>query len=248
MQINNTADFSLQQPIATKRVVLLGMLFVTFLVVANLTAFKVAEFHVGHDVILNFPAALIFFPLTYFFDDILTEVYGFKMSRLIIWGGFMCSMFVTFCTWTAVYLPASPIWDTNTNHGQSAYALVFQSSSRVFIASVIAYFFGEFLNSTILAKLKVMTNGKFLFLRVISSTGIGAAVDSVIFCNIAFFNIMPNHIIWKMIITIYLFKVGYEIIALPITYLITAYLKRADKIDYYDRNTKFNPFSLSLVE
>jgi uncharacterized integral membrane protein (TIGR00697 family) len=127
----------------TKRVVLLGMLFVTFLVVSNFTAFKVAEIQLTSDFTLNFPAALIFFPLTYFFDDILTEVYGFKISRLIIWGGMVCSALVTFCTWIAVYLPASPVWDANTHHGSEAYALVFQSSFRIFVASMLAYFCGE---------------------------------------------------------------------------------------------------------
>ncbi|MDR3476726.1 MAG: queuosine precursor transporter [Gammaproteobacteria bacterium] len=236
------------KPQTTKRVVLLGMLFVTFLVVSNLTAFKVAEIQLTSDLALNFPAALIFFPLTYFFDDILTEVYGFKISRLIIWGGLLCSALVTLCTSIAVYLPSSAIWDANTNHGSSAYALVFQSSARIFFASMLAYFFGEFINSMILAKLKVQTQGKHFFLRVISSTGIGAAIDSTIFCNVAFWGVMPNHIIWKMILTIYLFKLCYEIIALPMTYALVAYLKKADGVDHYDRETKFNPFSVSLTD
>jgi uncharacterized integral membrane protein (TIGR00697 family) len=247
--MKNVSAFAIsKQPTATKRVVLLGMLFVTFLIAANFTAFKVAELHITKTFVLDFPAALIFFPLTYFFDDVLTEVYGFKISRLIIWGGMICSALVTLCTWIAVYLPASPIWDAHTHHGASAYALVFQSSTRVFIASMFAYFCGEFLNSMILAKLKVQTAGKHFFLRIISSTGIGAAVDSMIFCNVAFWGIMPQQIIWKMILTIYLFKLCYEIIALPITYSLVAYLKQADCIDHFDTHTKFNPFSLSLAD
>ena len=242
------ANLQQNKPTATKRVVLLGMLFVTFLVVSNLTAFKVAEIHLTDQFFVNFPAALMFFPLTYFFDDILTEVYGFKMSRLIIWGGLFCSALVTLCTTIAVYLPASPIWDENTNHGASAYALVFTGSLRVLVASMIAYFSGEFLNSMILAKLKILTAGRYFYLRVLCSTAVGVGIDSIIFCNIAFWKIMPQNIIWSMILTLYLFKLSYEFIMLPITYYVTNHLKKADKIDYYDTHTKFTPFSLSLAD
>ncbi len=242
MNIHNTA------PVTTKRVILLAMLFVTFLVVSNLCAFKVAEIHLTNHFFVNFPAALIFFPLTYFFDDILTEVYGFKISRFIIWGGLMCSAVVTLCTTIAVYLPSSALWDQNTHHGAAAYAMVFTGSLRVLIASIFAYFTGEFINSIILAKLKIITSGKYFSLRILSSTAIGVAIDSTIFCNIAFWNILPQTIIWNMILTIYLFKLSYEFIMLPITYSVTAYLKKVDNIDYYDVATKFNPFSLSLAD
>jgi uncharacterized integral membrane protein (TIGR00697 family) len=153
---------------------------------------------------------------------------------------------VTLCTLVAVYLPASALWDANTNHGAAAYQLVFKNSSRMFLASMIAYFFGEFLNSTVLAKLKIATQGRHLFLRVISSTTLGVAVDTIIFCNLAFWNILPDAIIWKMILTLYVFKVSYEIIALPVTYWLIAYLKKADNINYFDSKTRFNPFSLNL--
>ncbi|TAK73058.1 MAG: VUT family protein [Gammaproteobacteria bacterium] len=236
------------KPTTTKRVVLLGMLFVTFLVVSNLTAFKVTEIHFTERFFINFPASLVFFPLTYFFDDILTEVYGFKMSRLIIWGGLVCSAIVMLCTSIVIYLPSSPIWDENTHHGATAYALVFAGSFRVLIASIIAYFSGEFLNSIILAKLKVLTAGRYFYLRIICSTAIGVGIDSVIFCHLTFWHIMPHHLIWNMILTLYLFKLAYEFVMLPATYLLTAYLKKADQIDYYDTHTKFNPFSLSLCD
>jgi uncharacterized integral membrane protein (TIGR00697 family) len=235
------------RPVPTKRIIFMGMLFVSFLIVSNLTAFKVVEIYLTDDFFINFPAALIFFPLTYFFDDILTEVYGFKISRLIIWGGLACSAFVTLFTWLAVQLPASPVWDKNTNNGAHAYELVFSGSLRIFLASIIAYFFGEFLNSIILAYLKVMTAGKYLSLRVMSSTAIGAGIDSLIFCNIAFWHIMPTHVIWEIILTQYLLKLGYEFIMLPVTYLLTRYLKKADQTDYFDTDTKFNPFSLRLT-
>ncbi len=239
---------STNTPLATKRVVFLAMLFVSFLVVSNLTAFKVAQIHLTQNFMLNFPAALIFFPLTYFFDDVLTEVYGFKMSRLIIWGGLLCSAIVTLCTNIAVYLPASPLWDENTHHGAAAYAMVFTGSLRILIASLLAYFCGEFVNSIILAKLKVLTSGKYFSLRILSSTAIGAGIDSMVFCNIAFLHILPQPIIWNMFLTLYLFKISYELIMLPITYTLTLYLKKADNIDYYDTNTQFTPFSLRLAD
>lgn len=243
-----TADQINERQMATTRIVFLGMLFVSFLIISNLTAFKVVEIHLTHTFSINFPAALVFFPLTYFFDDVLTEVYGFKMSRLVIWGGLICSAMITLCTWIAVQLPASSIWDANTNHGASAYALVFKGSLRIFIASMLAYFCGEFLNSMLLAKLKVMTAGKYFSLRVMASTAVGVGIDSMIFCNIAFWNVMPQHIIWEIIVTLYLFKVSYEFMMLPITYTLTSYLKKKDHIDFYDTHTKFNPFSLNLTD
>lgn len=244
---NALAPLASREPVATKRVIFLGMLFVSFLIVSNLTAFKIVEFHLTNGTILNFPAALVFFPLTYFFDDVLTEVYGFKMSRLIIWGGLICSALMTICTWIAVQLPAAPLWDANTHHGNQAYALVFEGSLRIFLASIVAYFFGEFMNSTILAKLKVLTQGRYFSLRVMSSTAVGVAIDNVIFCHIAFWHIMPQEVIWQIICTQYLIKLGYELIMLPVTYLLVNYLKKADNIDYYDTDTAFNPFSLKLV-
>ena len=248
--------FPRKQHLVTKNVIVLGMLFVSFLILSNLTAFKIIELKFYHlfwiplqePWSVNCPAALIFFPLTYFFDDTLTEVYGFKMSRLIIWSGLICSSIFTLSAWATVYLPASSIWDIHTHHAESAYELIFKGSSRIFLASILGYFFGEFLNSIILAKLKILTSGKHFFLRVIGSTAIGVAIDSVIFSNIAFFGIMPSYIIWSIILTQYLFKLSYEIIMLPATYIISQFLKKIDQVDHYDFQTKFNPFSLSLSE
>lgn len=237
-----------KQSIATKRIIIIAMLFVSFLIVSNLTAFKIVELRLSDKFFINFPAALAFFPLTYFFDDVLTEVYGFKMSRLIIWGGLACSAIITLCTGIAVHLPASPVWDINTHHGASAYKLIFSGSSRIFLASTLAYFCGEFLNSMILAKLKVLTAGKYFPFRIMSSTALGAGIDSIIFCNIAFLAIMPQSIIWEMVLTQYLFKLTYEFVMLPISYALVSYLKNIDKIDYYDTHTKFTPFSLSLLD
>lgn len=244
-----TRDYAAdQKSIATKRVVFLGMLFVSFLIASNSTAFKIVEFHLTGNFFVNFPAALVFFPLTYFFDDILTEVYGFKMSRLIIWGGLLCSAMITVCTQIAVHLPASPVWDMNTQHGEAAYELIFKGSSQIFIASILAYFCGEFLNSMILAKLKIMAKGKYFSLRVMASTAIGVGIDSIIFCNIAFWNVIPHRMIWGIILTQYLFKLTYEFLMLPLTYSLVSYLKKRDHVDYYDTHTKFHPFSISLVD
>lgn len=241
--INNSTNQNNQQ---TLSILVIGMLFVSLLLAANICSFKVIQLSITATFGLELPAAVIFFPLTYLFDDIITEVYGFKISRFIIWTGLLCSGLFTMCTWLAVSLPASPIWSENTHNGQQAFELVLLGSSRIFLASAIAYFFGEFLNSIILAKLKVITEGRYFFLRVISSTAVGAGIDTTLFCHIAFYNILPEAVIWKIIITLYLFKLIYEIVMLPMTYAVVAFLKKKDNVDYYDRNTRFTPFSLKL--
>lgn len=233
----------------TKNGILLSMFFVSCLIMSNLTASKIVGINLismglfTGDTIINFPAALIFFPLTYFFDDTLTEVYGFKVSRLVIWGGLVCTTLVMLGILLRVKLPPARVW-----HYQDEYNIIFSGSFRIFFASAIAYVIGEFFNSIILSKLKVLTSGRWLWLRVLSSTSVGVAIDSVIFCNLAFSGNIPNNAIWGMVVTQYVFKVSYEIFALPFTYWLTNYLKRADQIDYYDYETKFNPFSLSLED
>lgn len=220
----------------SNNIMIIAILYCTFLILSNLTASKIANIF-G----INITAALIFFPLTYIFDDILTEVYGFKVSRRMIWMGFIANAIVTFGALLAIHLPAAGFWPN-----QQAYELVFTASLRVFIASTVAYLFGEFINSIVLAKLKVFTSGKYLWLRIISSTSIGVGIDTTIFCIIAFSGMMPNKAIFQLFLVMYIFKVSYEIIALPITYKVISYLKRTDKIDYYDIKTTFNPFSLRL--
>jgi uncharacterized integral membrane protein (TIGR00697 family) len=215
---------------------IIAVIYCTFLILSNLTASKIANIF-G----INITAALIYFPLTYIFDDILTEVYGFKVSRRVIWMGLVANAMVTFGALLAIHLPAAVFWPD-----QQAYQIVFTASLRVFIASSIAYLFGEFINSILLAKLKVLTSGKYFWLRVISSTSVGAGIDTAIFSAIAFIGTMPNKAVFQLFLVMYIFKVTYEIVALPITYKITNYLKRKDKIDFYDNKTRFNPFSLQL--
>lgn len=230
----------------TRNVVVLGMLFICLLIASNICSFKMVEFPVTKSFILELPAAVIFFPLTYLFDDIITEVYGFKISRLIIWSGLFCSGIFTLCTWLAISLPASTIWNMNTHNGQEAFKLVLSGTSRIFLASSVAYFFGEFLNSMILAKLKVKTKGKYFLLRIVSSTAVGAGIDTTLFCHIAFYNVMPELIILKIIITLYSIKLIYETMMAPVTYMIVNFLKKIDRVDYYDYDTNFSPFSLKL--
>jgi len=243
--------FPRKKQLITKNVVLLGMIFVSFLIISNLTAFKIVEINTikfMHSTLfgslnINFPAALIFFPLTYFFDDNLTEVYGFKISRFIIWCGLICSALVSLGVWMTVQLTPSNFW-----HYQREYEVIFNSTPRLFVASALGYFFGEICNSIILSKLKIITFGRWLWLRVISSTSVAVGIDSIIFCNLAFIGIIPNNIIWQMILIQYLFKVGYELIALPLTYVVSNYLKKKDQVDYYDYSTSFNPFSLKIED
>jgi uncharacterized integral membrane protein (TIGR00697 family) len=230
----------------SKNVVLLGMLFVCFLILSNLTAFKVGAMSFPFiDNKIEFPSALIFFPITYLFSNVLTEVYGYKIARLIIWCGFFCSAIVLLGLLIVVKIPASEIWLVNTNNAQNAYEILFTAYARMFVASSCAYFFGEFLNSMVLAKLKVLSSGKYLYARIVGSTLAAVSVDSVVFVFIAFYGVMSDASIVNIVVTQITFKVVYEIVMLPFTYKIVAYLKRADGIDYYDVKTKFNPFSLS---
>lgn len=217
-------------------IIIVGTLFTAFLILSNLTAFKLAAF--GS---FSLPAGIIFFPLTYVFDNILTEVYGFKISRRIIWMALIANTIIFLGTWLTIYLEPSPFW-----HEQQAYSTVYHATFRVFIASTISYFFGEFTNSIILAKLKVMLLGKYLWLRALSSTMIGVGIDTILFMHIAFLFVLPYQQIWKVIGVMYFLKVIYEIFVLPITYKITHFLKRKDKMDYYDFTTRFNPFSLKI--
>ena|SRR3990167_9054980 len=242
--------FPRKKKLITKHVVFLGMLFVTFLILSNLTAFKIIEFNSSSISFIyklfgsfdvNFPAALIFFPLTYFFDNTLTEVYGFRVSRYIIWGGLACNTIFTLGTYATVYLHPSHMW-----HDQSQYAVIFTSAPRIFLASALGYFCGEFLNSVVMSILKIKTLGRWLWLRVIASTATGVSLDSVIFCHIAFLGVVPSNIVLQMVVVQIVFKVTYEVLILPITYLIVRHLKKKDNIDYYDFTTKYNPFSLAL--
>jgi hypothetical protein len=189
----------------------------------------------------EFGTAILFFPLSYVFGDVLTEVYGYARSRRVIWAGFAAMFFAAFMSWVVVKMPAAPGWK-----GQQAYEMIFGNTPRIVLASLVAFWAGEFANSFVLAKMKIRTGGRHLWTRTIGSTIVGEGVDSLIFYPLAFFNssIMTNEQAVKVMIGNYLLKVGWEMIITPITYQIVNFLKRAEQEDYYDRDTNFNPFTL----
>ena len=207
--------------------------FVTSLLCANLiNPAKLTEvFGLKLDV------GILFFPVTYLFGDILTEVYGYAKARRVIWIGlFMCAFGALNAT-LVVLLPPAPDW-----HDQQAYEIVFGTTWRIMLASLSAYWIGEMMNAYVLAKIKVMMDGKLLFVRTIGSTIVGEGFDSVIFYHVAFFGIWEYDILWQIIAANYFAKVLWEVAATPITYKVINFLKRAENEDYYDKNTNFSPF------
>ena len=177
------------------------------------------------------------FPLSYIFGDILTEVYGYRRSRGVIWLGFFMALLMSIIFIVVGKLPSAAGWDN-----QAAYDAILGLTPRIVCASLIAYFFGEFSNSFILAKMKILTKGKWLWTRTIGSTIVGELVDSTIFILIAFTGILPNSLLVTLIVSNYLFKTGVEVLFTPITYKVVGFLKKKESEDYYDVDTNFNPF------
>jgi uncharacterized integral membrane protein (TIGR00697 family) len=216
--------------------------FVTVLICANLIGpAKISQIELPLLGTLIFGAGVLFFPISYVFGDILTEVYGYARARRVIWAGFAGLAFASFMAWVVVALPPAPFW---TN--QQAYEIAFGTAWRVAGASMIAYFCGEFVNSFVLAKMKIATAGKWLWTRTIGSTIAGEAVDSAIFYPLAFYGtgIIPNDKLIPVMLFQFVAKVAVEVVFTPVTYKVVASLKRAEREDYYDRNTDFSPFSL----
>lgn len=187
----------------------------------------------------TFGAGVLFFPISYLFGDILTEVYGYARSRRVIWSGFAALGFAAFMTWIVRILPPDPGWPH-----QEAYELMFGETPRIVLASLTAFWAGEFMNSYVLAKLKIRTEGRFLWVRTIGSTIVGEGVDTLIFYPVAFLGFWSRGLMIEVMISNYLIKVGWEAAATPLTYKIVRFLKRAENEDYYDRDTDFNPFTL----
>jgi len=187
----------------------------------------------------DFDGGTLLFPLAYIFGDILTEVYGFKKSRRVIWLGFFSALLMSLILMIVGYLPAASGWEN-----QEAYQKILGLTPRIVMASLIAYFVGEFSNSITLAKMKVWTKGKWLWTRTISSTLIGEGLDTLLFVMIAFLGVLPANLLFAVIISNYIFKCGVEIVFTPLTYKIVGFLKKHEQEDYYDRKTKFNPFGL----
>jgi hypothetical protein len=209
--------------------------FVTVLLCANLIgAGKVAS--LGG---FSFGAGVLFFPVSYVFGDILTEVYGYARARKVVWAGFAAEIFAAFMAWTVVQMPPAPGWPN-----QAAMETVFGSAPRIVFASILAYCAGEFSNSYVLARMKVAMEGRSLWMRTIGSTIAGELVDSLLFYPLAFLGTWPTELVLKVMATNYGLKVLWEVLMTPLTYRVVAFLKRAEHEDYYDRDTDFTPFSL----
>ena len=225
--------------------------FVTVLICSNLIGpAKIAQvdtpwlawIHPGLAT-LAFGAGVLFFPISYVFGDILTEVYGYSRARKVIWAGFAGLAFASVMASVVVQLPPAPFW----KH-QAAYEIAFGNTWRIVLASMFAYFCGEFVNSFVLAKMKIWTKGKHLWSRTIGSTIFGEAVDSALFYPLAFYGtgIIPNDKLPAVMLAQFVAKVAVEVLFTPLTYLLVGWLKRAEQEDYFDRDTRFTPFSLKV--
>jgi hypothetical protein len=192
---------------------------------------------------LSFGAGNLFFPVGYIFGDVLTEVYGYARARRAIWAGFGAMFFATFMSWVVLNMPPSPAEPWNATL-QPALEVVFGNTWRIVAASMLGYWAGDFVNSYVLAKMKLWTQGRWLWTRTVGSTLCGQAVDSVIFYPIAFYGIWTNDALIAVVIFNMLFKVGVEALFTPLTYFVVGRLKRAEGVDTYDRDTHFTPFTL----
>ena len=224
---------------------LVTAVFVTVLIVSNVaSAAKIVDWGVSlFGVRLAFDAGTLLFPVSYVFGDILTEVYGYRRSRRVIWTGFACLAAAALVLWVVRILPGEAGWQSAV--GQTAFEGVLggMSTGGIVLASLVAYLAGEFSNSVVLARLKVATRGRWLWLRTIGSTLVGEGLDTVIFVAIASLaRVFPWSAFASLVLTNYLFKVGVEAVMTPVTYRIVAGLKRAEGVDWYDTDTDFNPF------
>jgi queuosine precursor transporter len=213
---------------------LITAVFVAVVLISNVAS-SAKWVHLGP---FTFDAGTILFPLSYIFGDIFTEVYGYQRSRQIIWTGFGCALLMAVVFAVVARLPPAAGWDN-----QEAYNTILGSTPRIVAGSLIAYFAGEFSNSFTLARMKILTKGRWLFTRTIGSTIIGEGVDSVLFVLISFLGTLPLSTVFAGVVSNYFFKVGFEVIATPLTYGIVGYLKRVEQTDVYDYHTNFNPFA-----
>ncbi len=211
--------------------ILLVALFITSLITANIIAVKLIGI-CG----LVLPAAIIIFPISYILGDVLTEVYGYRQARRVIWLGFFCNLILVIGILLGQFLPAASFWD-----GQGAYERILGYTPRLLAASFLAYLVGEFSNSFVLAKMKIATKGRWLWTRTISSTLVGQGLDSLVFITLAFVGAIPLSALVSTIITQWLVKSIYEAAATPLTYKVVNFLKRHEGLDVYDYDTQFNP-------
>ncbi|HMM71730.1 MAG TPA: queuosine precursor transporter [Rhodocyclaceae bacterium] len=204
---------------------------------------KAAQFDLPWLGQVTFGAGVLFFPISYIFGDILTEVYGYARARRVIWMGFAAMVFASFMAWVVVHLPPAPGWPH-----QQAYEIAFGSTWRIVAASLIAFFCGEFVNSFVLAKMKVWMAGRRLWMRTIGSTLFGEGVDSMLFYPLAFYGagVIPDELLPKLMLSQFVVKVAVEVVFTPVTYSVVGWLKRVEHEDYYDRHTNFTPFALKV--
>jgi uncharacterized integral membrane protein (TIGR00697 family) len=218
--------------------------FVTVLITANIIGpAKISQLDLPMIGTITFGAGVLFFPISFIFGDILTEVYGYAASRRVIWTGFAGLAFASLMAWVIVALPPAPFWDN-----QEVYEIAFGSAWRVALAGLIAFAAGEFINSWVMAKMKIWSQGKHLWFRTISSTIAGEGVDSILFYPLAFYNsgVIPNDKIWLVVVAQFFAKTMVEVSFTPFIYKIINFLKRKENIDYYDHQTNFNPFKLKI--
>ncbi|MBR0551308.1 queuosine precursor transporter [Stakelama marina] len=218
--------------------------FVTILLLSNVIgAGKVATVDLPLIGDWPFGAGILFFPVSYVLGDVLTEVYGYARARRVIWAGFGAVLFMAFMAWVVVALPPAPDWGN-----QAAYEAVFGQVPRIVLASICAFWAGEFVNSYVMAKMKVWTKGRMLWTRTIGSTIFGEGVDSLIFYPLAFWGATgwTHSLVFEVLLTQWVLKVGWEVLLTPFTYLVVGTLKRREGVDVYDTGTSFTPFSTKL--
>ncbi len=238
MEINNGSEI----PRSFKYYDILMALFVTILIVSNIaSAAKIVDWGFSiAGIPMAFDAGTILFPISYIFGDLLTEVYGFKRSRRVIWVGFFCLALTSFIFFLVRNMPGESNWLLYA--GQPAYDAILGgiSTGGIVLASLVAYLFGEYTNSVVLAKMKVATEGRWLWMRTIGSTLVGEGVDTLVFITVASLaGVFPWVIFPSLLLTNYLFKCGVEVLMTPVTYWVVGFLKRAENEDYYDRGTRF---------
>jgi uncharacterized integral membrane protein (TIGR00697 family) len=225
-----------EQPRVYKYYDLLTSIFIVVLLISNLVGQKLCAFGP-----FRVSGAQLLFPITYIFGDIFTEVYGYGGSRRVIWIGFLASGLMALMGLVTVALPPAPEW-----HNQEAFATVFDIVPRMVVASLIAYWCGEFANSFTLAKMKIFTKGRYLWTRTVGSTVVGQAVDTVVLMIVAFGGQRNAMLILRLIVSAYLFKVAYEVLATPLTYWIVGFLKRSEGVDKYDYGTHLTQFTTEM--
>jgi len=213
---------------------LIMALFVAVLLTSNIASTKILK--LGP---FTFDGGTLLFPISYIFGDILTEVYGYRRSRRVIWVGFGCAALMAVVLAVVGALPPAEGWEY-----QAAYEAILGTTTRIVLASLIAYSAGEFSNSYTLARMKVLTRGRWLWTRTIGSTLVGQGVDTVLFVTIAFAGTLPWPLFWSIVISNYVFKCGLEAVMTPATYRVTEFLKREENEDVYDIDTDFNPFKI----